>query len=212
MGSRKYAYVRVSAVDQHEDRQLIALEPYGVQRDHIFIEKQSGKDFNRSTYRRMVKRLRPGDVLYLHSIDRLGRNYGEILEQWRFLTKEKHVDIIVLDMPVLDTTQYKDLLGTFISDLILGILSYVAHTERDKMLIRQKEGIAAARIRGVRFGRKPLVPPENFDEILGRWHDRAINVNEAAALCGVSRRTLYQWTREIRAAWWSEARPAPHSP
>jgi len=200
MNTNLFAYVRVSAVDQHEDRQLIALTPFNVPKSNIFVEKQSGKDFNRKQYRRLMKKLRPGDLLYLHSIDRLGRNYEEILEQWRVLTKEKHVDVIVLDMPPLDTTQYKDLLGTFIADLILGILSYVAHTEREKMLVRQREGIAAARIRGVQFGRKPVDQPHNFDEIVRRWREKEITGEEAAVLCGFSRDTLYERTKELRAA------------
>jgi DNA invertase Pin-like site-specific DNA recombinase len=146
-----------------------------------------------------LKKLRPGDLLYLHSIDRLGRNYEEILEQWRILTKERQIDIIVLDMQPLDTTQYKDVLGTFIADLILNILSYVAHAEREKMLVRQKEGIAAARVRGVQFGRKPLDVPDNFDEIVHRWRSKEITGETAAALCGFTRSTLYQRTKEIRA-------------
>lgn len=198
-----YAYVRVSAVDQHEDRQVIALEPFMIPKSNIFIEKQSGKDFNRKTYRRLMKKLKPGDLLYLHSIDRLGRNYEEILEQWRILTKEKRVDIIVLDMPVLDTTQHKNVLGAFISDLILGVLSYVAHAEREKMLVRQKEGIAAARIRGVQFGRRSLDMPDGFDEIVGRWRRKEITAKTAAALCGFSRGTLYLRTKELRADEWA---------
>jgi len=192
-----YAYVRVSSADQHEDRQLIALEPFGIPKSNIYIEKKSGKDFNRKQYRRLVKKLKPGDLLYLHSIDRLGRNYKEILEQWRILTKEKRIDVIVLDMPPLDTTQYKDLLGTFIADLILNILSYVAHTERERMLIRQKEGIAAAQMNGVRFGRKPVDVPDNFTEIVCRWRKKEINGEEAAALCGFSRVTLYKRAQEL---------------
>ena len=198
MNINSFAYVRVSAVDQHEDRQLIAFESLKIPRSNVFVEKQSGKDFNRRIYRRLLKKLRPGDILYLHSIDRLGRNYEEILEQWRILTKEKHIDIIVLDMPPLDTTQYKDLLGTFIADLILNILSYVAHTEREKMLVRQAEGIAAAKARGVRLGRKPLDEPENFDDIIRRWRGGEITGEQAAALCGFSRYTLYQRTKSQR--------------
>jgi len=200
VNNNRYGYVRVSAIDQHEDRQLIALEPLNIPPSNIFIEKQSGKDFNRKIYRRLLRKLRPGDLLYLHSIDRLGRNYDEILEQWRMLTKEKHIDIIVLDMPPLDTTQYKDLLGTFIADLILGILSYVAHTERDKMLTRQQEGIAAARVRGVQFGRRPADLPDNFEEIVRRWRKKEITGENAAAMCGVSRDTLYERTKEWRTA------------
>jgi DNA invertase Pin-like site-specific DNA recombinase len=146
-----------------------------------------------------MKKLRPGDVLYLHSIDRLGRNYEEILEQWRILTKEMGVDIIVLDMPALDTTKHKDLLGTFIADLILGILSYVAHTERDRMLVRQAEGIAAAKANGVVLGRKPGEVPEGLEDIVRRWRRKEISGEAAAKLCGVSRGTLYKWTKAQRA-------------
>jgi len=192
-----YAYVRVSSADQHEDRQLIALEPFGIPKSNIYVEKKSGKDFNRKQYRRLVKKLKPGDLLYLHSIDRLGRNYKEILEQWRILTKEKHVDIIVLDMAALDTTQHKDLLGTFIADLILNILSYVAQSERERMLVRQKEGIAAAQMNGVRFGRKPVDVPDNFTEIIRRWRRKELSGEEAAALCGFSRVTLYKRAQEL---------------
>jgi len=192
-----YAYVRVSSADQHEDRQLIALEPFGIPKSNIYVEKKSGKDFNRKQYRRLVKKLKPGDLLYLHSIDRLGRNYKEILEQWRILTKEKNVDIIVLDMAALDTTQHKDLLGTFIADLILNILSYVAQSERERMLVRQKEGIAAAQMNGVRFGRKPVDVPDNFTEIIRRWRRKELSGEEAAALCGFSRVTLYKRAQEL---------------
>ena len=186
-----YAYVRVSTVEQNVDRQLVALEPFDIPKSNIFIEKQSGKNFDRKIYRRLVRKLKPGDVLYMHSIDRLGRNYEEILEQWRVLTKEKGADIIVLDMPALDTTKHKDLLGTFISDLILGILSYVAHTERDKMLVRQAEGIAAAQAKGVRFGRPAKEPPINFGELINKWEHKQISTHEVLTVCGISRSTFY---------------------
>jgi len=198
MSGNQFAYVRVSSADQRVERQLIALEPFNIPKSNIFIEKQSGKDFDREIYRRLTKKLRPGDVLYLHSLDRLGRDYGQILENWRFLTKEKRVDIIVLDMAPLDTTQYKDLLGTFISDLILGILSYVSETERVKMLSLQRQGIAAARARGVQFGRKPADDPDGFEEIVRRWRGKEITGEEAAALCGFSRSTLYNRIRQLR--------------
>ncbi|MCL2670733.1 MAG: recombinase family protein [Clostridiales bacterium] len=193
-----FAYVRVSTAEQHTDRQLIALEPFGIPRANIFVDKQSGKDFDRKHYRRLIKKLQPGDLLYLHSIDRLGRNYDEILKQWRILTKDKQIDIIVLDMPALDTTQYKDLLGTFISNLILNILSYVAQTERERMLVRQREGIAAAKQNGVRFGRKPMELPCDFEEIVRRWRRGELTAKDAAKLCGFSRDTLYEKTKEMR--------------
>ena len=195
-----YAYVRVSSTDQKIARQLRALKPYKVQKKNIFIEKQSGKDFDRKVYRQLVEKLRSGDLLYIQSIDRLGRNYKEILEQWRILTKEKMIDIVVLDMPLLDTRQFKDLLGTFIADLILGVLSYVAQTERDRMLARQAEGIAAAKAQGIKLGRKPRELPECFDEVVDRWIVRnEIDGATAALLCGTSRVTMYKWTKEIRA-------------
>jgi len=199
MNINKYAYVRVSTVDQHEDRQLIAIQRFNIPKSNIYIDKHSGKDFDREQYRRLLRKVRPGDLIYFHSIDRLGRNYGEILEQWRILTREKRVDIIVLDMPALDTTQHKDLLGTFIADLILNILSYVAHIEREKMLIRQREGIEAARLRGVQLGRKPMDMPDDFEEIVRLWRRKEITGSEAAEKCGFSRDTLYQKTKEIRA-------------
>lgn len=161
-----YGYIRVSSIDQNESRQLLALHDAGVDDKCIHIDKQSGKDFNRPQYKKLVKKLKPGDLLYILSIDRLGRNYMEIQNQWRILTKEKGVDICVLDMPLLDTRQGKDLMGTFIADLVLQILSFVAQSERENIRKRQEQGIAAAKARGVRFGRPEVPVPENFGEII----------------------------------------------
>ena len=152
----KFAYVRCSTKEQNEARQLIALEPYGIPPDNLFVEKQSGKDFNRPMYKRMVRKMRPGDVLHIKSVDRLGRDYVEIIEQWRILTQEKGIDIKVIDMPLLDTTYCKDLLGTFISSLILQVMSLYSQIERENILLRQAEGIAAAKAKGVQFGRTPV--------------------------------------------------------
>jgi len=158
-----YGYVRVSTKEQNEDRQVIAMQEFGV--DRIFMDKQSGKDFDRPQYRRLIKKLKPDDILVVKSIDRLGRNYEEILEQWRIITKEKHAAIVVLDMPLLDTRKSKDLTGTLISDIVLQLLSYVAQTEREFIRQRQKEGIAAAKARGVKFGREAMKRPAEFEDI-----------------------------------------------
>lgn len=181
--AKNYGYIRVSSKDQNEDRQQIALELQGV--DLIFMDKQSGKDFNRPEYKKMVRKLHAGDVLYVLSIDRLGRDYEEIQEQWRFLTKEKRVDIVVLDMPLLDTRKGKDLMGTFIADLVLQILSFVAQSERENIKKRQAEGIAAAKARGVKFGRPPQDLPDNFREICKQWKDGQITGTEAAKRCNM---------------------------
>ena len=164
-----FGYIRVSSMDQNEDRQLIAMRKLNIPPAQIFIDKQSGKDFDRPQYLALVKKLKSGDLLYILSIDRLGRNYEEIQNQWRILTKEKGVDIVVIDMPLLDTRLHKDLMGTFISDLVLQILSFVAQSERDSIKKRQAQGIAAARMRGVRFGRPPKEPPDNFGELVMQW-------------------------------------------
>jgi len=194
-----FGYVRVSTASQNTDRQLIALEPYGIPEGNIFIEKKSGKDFNRPRYKAMLRKLRAGDLLYIKSIDRLGRNYDEIIEQWYYLTRNKGIDIFVLDFPLLDTRRKEhDLTGTLITDLILSVLSYVAQMERDNTLQRQAEGIAAAKAKGVVFGRKPVELPEDFDEIFRRWQDREITNVEAAKLCKFSVRTLYTLTEEMR--------------
>lgn len=175
MDSNIYGYARVSSVDQNEDRQLLALKEAGICRKNIFIDKASGKDFLRPQYQRLVKKLKSGDLLYIHSIDRLGRNYNEIQEQWRILTKEKGIDICVLDMPLLDTRNGKDLLGTFIADLVLQILSFVAQSERESIRKRQREGIAAAKAKGVKFGRPEIPLPDNFNEIHRAWRDKKNN-------------------------------------
>lgn len=185
-----YGYIRVSSTDQNEIRQRIALEQQGIPADHIFMDKMSGKDFQRSQYQAMLKQLRPGDQLCIMSIDRLGRNYEEILEQWRVLTKEKRMDILVLDMPLLDTRRDKNLLGTFIADLILQVLSFVAQNERENIRTRQAQGIAAAKLRGVRFGHKPKPLPKNFTEIYSLWEMGHISVSEAARRTGMSRTTF----------------------
>ncbi len=192
-----YGYVRVSTREQNEDRQLLALRRLEIQGKNIFLDKQSGKDFERPQWKRMVRRLRSGDVLYIKSIDRMGRNYDEILEQWRFLTKEKGVDIVVLDMPLLDTRRGKDLIGQLISDIILQLLSYVAQTEREFIRQRQEEGIAAAKARGVRFGRKANPVPVNFNDVMERWDRREISGTKAAELCGLP---LSTFLRKARAA------------
>lgn len=183
--NRVYGYIRVSSADQNEQRQLIALRARGVAQPCIYMDKQSGKDFERPQYRRMVERLRPGDLIYVQSIDRLGRNYEEIQNQWRILTKEKGADICVIDMPLLDTRQGKDLLGTFIADLVLQILSFVVQSERESIKKRQAEGIAAAKARGVHFGRPPKALPEGFAAACRRWQDGSITCTEAARLCGM---------------------------
>lgn len=185
ISNNTYGYIRVSTRDQNEDRQLIALRQMAVPESNLFVDRQSGKDFQRPQYRRLVHKLRRDDLLYVKSIDRLGRNYGEILEQWRILTKEKGVDIVVLDMPLLDTRRGKDLMGTFLSDIVLQVLSFVAENERSNIRQRQAEGIAAAKARGVRFGR-PLGPlPENYGSAYRRWKDGTITGTEAARECGM---------------------------
>ena len=176
----KKGYARVSSVNQHEDRQLIELLSYGVPEGNIYIDKQSGKDFNRKAYIKMYKSLKSGDLLVIKSIDRLGRNYHEIQEEWRKITKKKGADIVVLDMPLLDTTKSKDLLGTFIADLVLQLLSFVAENERINIRQRQAEGIAAAKKRGVRFGRPPLEMPNEYDKYYKLWQDKKITAKEAA--------------------------------
>ena len=178
-----YAYIRVSTRDQNEDRQMIALEEFAVPEQNIFIDKQSGKDFDRPAYKRMVRKMKKDDLLYIKSIDRLGRNYEEIQNQWRILTKEKGVDICVIDMPLLDTRNGKDLMGTFIADLVLQILSFVAQNERENIRVRQAQGIAAAKARGVRFGRPPKPLPENYFEVYRRWKAGEISGVAAAEEC-----------------------------
>ncbi|MGA6362599.1 recombinase family protein [Faecalibacterium prausnitzii] len=180
-----YGYIRVSTRDQNEDRQLIALRELHIPEKNIFIDKQSGKDFNRPQYKRLVRKLKKDDLLYIKSIDRLGRNYAEILEQWRLLTQTKSIDIVVLDMPLLDTRRGKDLMGTFLSDIVLQVLSFVAENERINIRQRQAEGIAAAKARGIRFGRPPKPLPENFHQIYQQWKNGKITGTAAAKLCGM---------------------------
>ena len=182
---KTYGYIRVSSTDQNEDRQRIALNAKEVPPRNIYMDKQSGKDFARPQYQRMVKKLKPGDLLYLLSIDRLGRNYKEIQNQWRILTKDKEVDICVMDMPLLDTRNGKDLMGTFIADLVLQILSFVAESERTNIKKRQEQGIAAAKARGVRFGRPPRPLPENYHSVYQRWRAGKITGVAAAKECGM---------------------------
>ena len=188
-----YGYIRVSTRDQNEDRQLIALRELKIPEKNIFMDKQSGKDFNRPQYQRLVKKLKPGDLLYIKSIDRLGRNYGEILEQWRILTKEKQVDIVVLDMPLLDTRKGRDLIGTLISDIVLQLLSYVAQTEREFIHQRQAEGIAAAKARGVKFGRRPKNRPADYEIIKKAWCEGSLSARAASQQLGVTHRTFMKW-------------------
>ena len=192
-----YGYIRVSSKDQKEDRQQIALKEVGVEHQNIYVDKQSGKDFNRPQYKKMLRKLKKDDLLYIKSIDRLGRNYEEILQQWRILTKEKGVDIVVLDMPLLDTRRGKDLMGTFLSDIVLQVLSFVAENERTNIKQRQAEGIAAARARGVRFGRPPLPLPENFYEVHKAWRSKKITLKQAAAACNMSVGTFYGKARKF---------------
>ena len=194
----EYGYIRVSSIDQNEDRQLIALRGKGVPDSRIYMDKQSGKDFDRLKYKRLVRRLRRGDLLYLMSIDRLGRNYREIQEQWRLLTQEKGVDICVLDMPLLDTRRGKDLMGTFLSDIVLQVLSFVAENERTNIRQRQAEGIEAAKARGVMFGRPPLETPEHFEKTVHLWEKKKINIQEALERSGMSESTFYRKARMYR--------------
>lgn len=195
-----YGYIRVSSKDQNEDRQLIAMREHDIPDKNIFLDKQSGKDFNRTQYQRMVRKMKKEDLLYIKSIDRLGRNYEEILEQWRILTKEKGVDIVVLDMPLLDTRRGKDLMGTFLSDIVLQVLSFVAENERKNIRQRQAEGISAAKARGVQFGRPKVKVPDNFCEIVEAWERKEIFIQEASKKCGVSETTFYRRLREYRMA------------
>jgi len=188
----KKGYARVSSINQHKDRQLIELLAYGVPDKNISIDKQSGKDFNRSAYKKMYKSLKKDDLLVIKSIDRLGRNYHEIQEEWRKITKNKGADIVVLDMPLLDTTKSKDLLGTFISDLVLQLLSFVAEKERINIRQRQKEGIAAAKKRGVRFGRPSLVMPDNYADYYKMWQDKKITAKAVAEILDIPLWAFYK--------------------
>ena len=186
-----YGYMRVSSKEQNEDRQKIALTEMGVPENNIYMDKQSGKDFERTQYKRLLRKLNENSVLYIKSIDRLGRNYGELNEQWRIIIKEKKADIVVIDMPLLDTRREKNLLGTFISDVVLALLSYVAENERTNIKQRQAEGIAAAKARGVKFGRPPLPIPENFYQMHKDWRAGKITIEEAAKACNMCPKTFY---------------------
>ena len=192
----KFAYIRVSSRDQNEDRQLLAISDLHIPKKNIYIDHQSGKDFDRPAYRRMVRRMKKDDLLYIKSIDRLGRNYEEIQNQWRFLTKEKGVDIVVLDMPLLDTRRGKDLVGTFLSDIVLQVLSFVAENERTNIKQRQAEGIGAARLRGVRFGRPPKPLPSNFHSVYQQWRKGDLAVSSASEACNMSRTTFHRRAKQ----------------
>jgi DNA invertase Pin-like site-specific DNA recombinase len=195
----KYGYVRVSSIDQNEDRQMLAMRELDISPAHIFTDKMSGKNFERPAYRALARKLRPGDLLYIKSIDRLGRNYEEIQNQWRILTKDKSVDIAVIDMPLLDTRNGKDLVGTFLADIVLQILSFVAQNERENIRKRQSEGIAAAKARGVRFGRPAKKPPENFSMLVKLWERGKLPTKDLVAQSGLTETTLYRRLRERRA-------------
>ena len=191
-----YGYIRVSTRDQNEERQVIAMREFGVPEKNMVIDKQSGKNFARPGYRRLLKKLKPADTLVIKSIDRLGRNYDDVLEQWRLLTKEKQVDIVVLDMPLLDTRKGRDLIGTLISDIVLQLLSYVAQTEREFIHQRQAEGIAAAKARGVKFGRKPKERPAEYEHLRDEWRAGRISARAAARQLGVAHRTFMKWVEQ----------------
>ena len=196
MSGKTYGYVRVSTRCQHEDRQLAAMREYGVERSRIVVEKQSGKDFDRPQYRRLLRRLRAGDTLVVQSLDRLGRSYTEIQEQWRIISKEQGVAIVVLDMPLLNTREHTELVGQLISDLVLQLLSFVAQTERESIRERQREGIEAARSRGVRFGRPRAELPESFETTVEAWRRGEFSAQEAARRLGISRGTFFSRVRE----------------
>ena len=193
-----YGYIRVSTREQNEDRQRIAMEEAGVPERNVYMDKQSGKDFNRPQYRKLLRKLKKDDLLYIKSIDRLGRNYEEILQQWRYLTKDKGIDIVVLDMPLLDTRRGKDLMGTFLSDIVLQVLSFVAENERTNIRQRQAEGIAAAKARGVRFGRPEKEIPADFGEIVAAWERKQLPISEVLTRCDMSEATFYRRLREYR--------------
>ena len=194
--SHIYGYIRVSSRDQNEDRQLLAIQQLSIAQENIFIDKQSGKDFQRPQYKKLVRKLKKDDVLYIKSIDRLGRNYAEILEQWRVLTKNKGIDIVVLDMPLLDTRRGKDLMGTFLSDIVLQVLSFVAENERENIRQRQAEGIAAAKARGVRFGRPEKELPDNFEALVQAWEREQLPLSDVLDLCQISQSTFYRRRRD----------------
>lgn len=193
---KTFGYIRVSTREQNEDRQKIALRDIGVPENHIFMDKLSGKDFERPQYKRLLKKLDDHSVLYIKSIDRLGRNYADLNEQWRIITKEKRADIVVIDMPILDTRREKNLLGTFISDIVLTMLSYVAENERINIRQRQAEGIAAAKARGVKFGRPSIVLPDNFDEVCELWRTKKMTLKQAADECNLAKSTFFDKAKQ----------------
>ncbi len=193
-----YGYVRVSSIDQNEDRQLIVMDENNVPKGNIYIDKQSGKDFDRPQYKKLVKKLKAGDLLYILSIDRLGRNYEDIQKQWRILTKDIGIDICVIDMPLLDTRNGKDLMGTFIADIVLQILSFVAQSERENIKKRQAQGIAAAKAKGIKFGRPESAIPLEFNELIEKWEKKQLSLGEVLAICNISEATFYRRLRENR--------------
>lgn len=196
MAEKTYAYIRVSSRDQNEERQIIAMREFGVPDANMIIDKQSGKDFERPGYLKLMRKLRAGDILVIKSIDRLGRNYDEILAQWRYITKEKEAQIVVLDMPLLDTRQGRDLTGVLIADIVLQLLSYVAQTEREFLRQRQAEGISAAKARGVRFGRSPHKRPDDYEEIKEAWKNGKISGRSAAKMIGISHTAFQKWMKK----------------
>ncbi len=193
--NKTYGYIRISTRDQNEERQIIAMREFGIADECMVIDKQSGKDFNRPGYKKLMKKLKPEDTLVIKSIDRLGRNYDEILEQWRILTKEKRVDIVVLDMPLLDTRSGRDLTGTLIADIVLQLLSYVAQTEREFIKQRQREGIEAARAKGVHLGRCAIERPDNYEDVKSAWENGELSLRRAAERLGVSHSTFQRWVQ-----------------
>ena len=193
-----YGYVRVSSIDQNEDRQLIVMDENNVPKGNVYIDKQSGKDFERPQYKKLVKNLKAGDLLYILSIDRLGRNYEDIQKQWRILTKDIGIDICVIDMPLLDTRNGKDLMGTFIADLVLQILSFVAQNERENIKKRQAQGIAAAKAKGVKFGRPEVPVPDEFGKMIKQWEKKQIPLSQILNVCNMSEATFYRKLREYR--------------
>lgn len=200
MSSTSYGYVRVSSQDQNEDRQLIEMERIGIPKNNIYIDKQSGKDFNRPKYKKLIRRLQEGDVLYILSIDRLGRNYEEILNQWRLITKDMKVDVVVIDMPLLDTRRDKNLLGTFISDMVLQLLSFVAQNERENIKKRQAQGIAAAKARGVKFGRPVKDVSDEFADEVVRWNKGELKMEDLLQKYDISQSMFYRRVRELEAS------------
>ena len=196
MAEKTYAYIRVSSRDQNEERQVIAMREFGVPDANMVLDKQSGKDFERPGYLKLMRKLRAGDILVIKSIDRLGRNYDEILEQWRYITKEKEAHVVVLDMPLLDTRQGRDLTGVLIADIVLQLLSYGAQTDREFIRQRQMEGIAAAKARGVHFGRKPQEKPENYREVMDCWKRGEVSGRSAAKLLGISHTAFQKWAKK----------------